>query len=530
METRGNITDLNSNLPVQYLSDESNEDEGSENEDYIETPKNVVLAEKPEEKKVSQQDIRKAIHAVKAAKMSLAVNNVKKKFDDVYLRGDKIGQGSFGKVYKVVTINTHQQRVVKVIPKGSFAESIHLNNEISALIKLNHPNLVKLIETFEDTRKIYLVQEYLSGETLFQRLVKRTQLDEAYSRTIFRQIMESINYIHQHNISHRDIKPENFVFASTESDVIKMIDFGLASHIQTLSVSQKNFINRMKSTVGTAWYIAPEVLQQAYTEKCDIWSAGVMLYVLLSGFPPFYNENDTLIPQEIMQCNYDFLDDEWEGISDEAKDLIKKMLTLESRRPTAKEVLDHPWFTMNSDLLQNQDSQNHFSSNALLRLIEYSSATKIRQIIYYFIAYRCNINSELVKYQEIFTKIDKDKNGYIDKAHMIKVLSKKIVDEERLDMIVNSMDIDNNGKIYWNEFLHTLISREIVFKHENLREAYECFDQNQKGYFDAEDFQRAVSNIGNIQVVKEEIPKLLFDAFQKQKITYEDLGAVIYSC
>ena len=132
------------------------------------------------------------------------------------------------------------------------------------------------------------------------------------------------------------------------------------------------------------------------------------------------------------------------------------------------------------------------------------------------------------KYQEVFKKIDHDMNGFINTDQMMKVLSERINDEERLKMIVDAMDIDNNGKIYWNEFLATLISKEIVFKHENLKEVFDNFDIHKKGYFDVNDFQEAVCQIGNISVVKDEIPKLFEEAFKKDKIYLKDLEDVIY--
>lgn len=161
-------------------------------------------------------------------------------------------------------------------------------------MRLDHPNLVKLIEKFEDSKKMYLVQEYLSGEQLFERLKNKEFLDEEYSRKIFQQILEAINYIHKHNVSHRDIKPENFVFVDNTSDNVKLIDFGLAMHFK-IRPSDNKIMNRMQTRVGTAWYTAPEVFKRQYTEKCDIWSAGVMLYVMLSGYPPFFGESETAI-------------------------------------------------------------------------------------------------------------------------------------------------------------------------------------------------------------------------------------------
>ena len=182
---------------------------------------------------------------------------------------------------------------------------------------------MKLIENYEDAKYIYLVQEYLAGETLLQRLIEKEQFDEEYCKHLFKQVLNGINYIHKHNISHRDIKPENFIFVSKDSDLLKMIDFGLSKSFTQNPISQKKFMRRMETPVGTILYTAPEVYEKLYTEKCDIWSAGVMLYIMLSGFPPFYGPDDIQIRYQIMKFEFDFKDKEWDSVSNEAINLIR---------------------------------------------------------------------------------------------------------------------------------------------------------------------------------------------------------------
>lgn len=166
-------------------------------------------------------------------------------------------------------------------------------SEFDALKKLDHPNIVKLIEHYEDANHIFLVQEYLSGLQLFEELCERVQFTEEEAREIFRKVLLAISYIHSMNVSHRDIKPENFVFENVASDNIKLIDFGLSSSFISVSEAKnKPFLLRMRTPVGTKIYVAPEVYSKEYTEKCDLWSAGVMLYALLCGYPPFLSENE----------------------------------------------------------------------------------------------------------------------------------------------------------------------------------------------------------------------------------------------
>ena len=180
-------------------------------------------------------------------------------------------------MYRAVHRETGKERAIKLIYKNKFESSKQIVTEIEALIKLDHPNLIKLMEYYETTNKIFLVQELLQGEELYDRIRSSEYFDEAYARSLFYQILDAINFIHKHSISHRDIKAENFVFESPTSDNLKLIDFGLSSHFipqqEKYAKTNKNFVS-MNSVVGTVWYIAPEVFKHSYTEKCDIWSAG----------------------------------------------------------------------------------------------------------------------------------------------------------------------------------------------------------------------------------------------------------------
>jgi calcium-dependent protein kinase len=168
---------------------------------------------------------------------------------------------------------------------------------------------------------------------------------EEQARGIFLQVMNAISFIHSRNVAHRDIKPENFVFSTLSSDHIKMIDFGLSSSFISLVEAQsKQHLLRMGTPVGTPFYVAPEMLNKNYTEKCDIWSAGVMLYVILCGYPPFMSKHFEGIKKKILKGKVVFQEENWGNISQEARQLITSMLVPEEIRPTAQECLEHPWF------------------------------------------------------------------------------------------------------------------------------------------------------------------------------------------
>lgn len=188
-------------------------------------------------------------------------------------------------------------------------------NEVEIMKQIDHPHIVKIYEYFETEHHIFIVMELLEGGELFERIQNEKTFDEKAAKKIIKEILEAINYLHIKNIVHRDIKPENILFS--KNGVLKIADFG----------TSKFFIkSKMKNTHGTPYYIAPEVLDGNYNEKCDVWSVGVILYILLSGYPPFYGNSDEEIMGRVTKGKYDFKWKTFDNVSSNAKNLIKKML------------------------------------------------------------------------------------------------------------------------------------------------------------------------------------------------------------
>lgn len=238
-------------------------------------------------------------------------------------------------------------RAVKTIPKKKIKNPERFEAEVKILQELDHPNVIKMYEYFEDDRNVHLICEMCTGGELFDHIIKEECFDEDYAAYIFKKIMQAIHYCHSKNIAHRDLKPENFLYVSKPSeddkysDDIKVIDFGLSKVCHDRNTGK---IERLKTRAGTPYYISPEVLAGNYDKSCDIWSAGCILYIFLCGYPPFGGDDD----QEILRCvqkgKFSFDDEEWADISKEAKDLIKQMICKPERRLSAQEVLEHKWF------------------------------------------------------------------------------------------------------------------------------------------------------------------------------------------
>ena len=243
------------------------------------------------------------------------------KINEEYLLGETLGQGAFGTVRKAIHKLTNQERAIKILKKRQQDER-KLFLEVNILSKLAHPNIMEIYEFYEDKANFYIVSELCKGGELFDAMTEKGAFKEAEACPIMLQLVSAICYSHSNNIVHRDLKPENIMIDNVgNTPMIKLIDWGGARYFS------KN--KKMSTIKGTPYYIAPEVIKEVYDEKCDIWSLGVIFYVLLCGYPPFNGDTDIEIIQNVQKGKFIFPEEEWGIISKEAKDLIKKMLTYE---------------------------------------------------------------------------------------------------------------------------------------------------------------------------------------------------------
>jgi calcium-dependent protein kinase len=260
--------------------------------------------------------------------------------DNYTIQGGPVGEGAYGQVRKAVHKKTGVERAIKIISKRKTDKKAQewLINEVAILKQLDHPNIMKVHEFFEDTKYFYIVTDFYDGGELFDKISSMKYFTEKFAASTVRQILSAIAYCHSHKIVHRDLKPENILYESKKTGAgIKVIDFGTSNLYDPKTVMNERF--------GTPYYIAPEVLNGNYTEKCDMWSIGVILYVLLCGFPPFDGENEKEIFAKVLRGQYSFDEPEWKSVSDEAKNLIKRLLDMNpDKRYSAEEALKDPWF------------------------------------------------------------------------------------------------------------------------------------------------------------------------------------------
>ncbi|XP_027881303.1 calcium/calmodulin-dependent protein kinase type II subunit beta isoform X2 [Xiphophorus couchianus] len=268
------------------------------------------------------------------------------RFTDEYQLYEELGKGAFSVVRRCVKLCTGQEYAAKIINTKKLSARDHQKLEREARIcrLLKHPNIVRLHDSISEEGFHYLIFDLVTGGELFEDIVAREYYSEADASHCIHQILDSVSYTHQHDIVHRDLKPENLLLASKcKNAAVKLADFGLAIEVQGDQQAWFGF-------AGTPGYLSPEVLRkEAYGKPVDIWACGVILYILLVGYPPFWDEDQHKLYQQIKAGAYDFPSPEWDTVTPEAKNLINQMLTINpAKRITAQEALKHPWVCQRS--------------------------------------------------------------------------------------------------------------------------------------------------------------------------------------
>ena len=417
-----------------------------------------------------------------------------------YTFGKTLGTGAFGQVRLAIHKATKQTRAVKIIPKAKVDIEL-LVNEISVLSKLSHPNIMQLYEIFDDNTNIYIVSEYCKGGELFDIISNRGNFSEKDACIIMKQLMSAICYSHQNNIVHRDLKPENILMDNDNNDLtIKIIDWGCAQTIKTTKQSNK--------ADGTVYYIAPEVLKGEYNEKCDIWACGVIFYILLCGYPPINGETDDEIYLDVLKGEFEFPEEDWSEVSDEAKNLIKKMLTKDvNKRISALDSMQDPWF---KKFEAKETYDKKLAKNVLKNMKKFKKHRTLEKTIISFIINQLVKKEERQELEKQFKDWDTNGDGVLSKEEIINGYKKTYgkVDEYEIENMIKSIDLDGNGVIDYNEFLACSMNKDKILRNDNLRICFNEFDKDGSGKI-------SIDEISNIFKKGDQDNKEDMEAFKK---------------
>jgi len=288
---------------------------------------------------------------------------------EVYDILQEIGRGAFSVVKVGVEKATGKRFAIKIIEKTNVGADLNrLQTEIKILKQVDHPNIIKLKELFETPTMLAIVTELVTGGELFDKIVEQGSYSERDAALLVSKMVSAIEYLHQRGIVHRDLKPENLLLKDPESITeVKIADFGLSKIVG-------GNLPTMMTACGTPSYVAPEVLSATgYDKEVDLWSIGVITYILLCGFPPFYNENLNKLFEEILSADYDYPEEYWAHISDEAKDFVSKLLVVDpSQRMTASSALQHPWIVSHVNNTAPTKSQNSMGQKFNEKIKQYN--------------------------------------------------------------------------------------------------------------------------------------------------------------
>ena len=331
--------------------------------------------------------------------------------NQLYIRKKILGHGSFGTVYLVKQKELSRYFAMKVIKKTSKnkEEEDNLMNEIEILRKLDHPNILKITDFYPLKTEYNIITEYCQEGELFDEIKAHAPFNEVLTSWYMKQILSAVSYCHGMNIIHRDLKPENILIVKRVKSgfhPIKIIDFG------TAKVFQKEKSEHL--LIGSAYYIAPEVLSRNYSELCDLWSCGVIMYILLTGRPPFNGINEDEIMKKIKEGNYDLSKYPWGIISEDAKDLVKGLLQVDpKKRYTAKEALAHKWFESEKIKANKSayDIKNRQVNKLLDNLIKYKSDNILRCAVIALLVHNSIQLNQAHDAVKLFNKIDKMEMG-----------------------------------------------------------------------------------------------------------------------
>jgi len=400
-----------------------------------------------------------------------------------------IGHGQFG-VVRVAVAKTNldgQEFAIKTIPKSKLTSDVKMMlRELDILQSADHPNIVKLYETYEDSIYLHMVMELCTGGNILEHIASKGSHSEKAVASVMYKICLAVNHLHQLYICHRDIKPDNCLYLNTDPDSeLKLVDFGLSVKFGT------DTIDKMYSLVGTPYYMAPEVMRGNYSKECDIWSLGVILYLMLSGRQPFASTSLQELYPKVMAAQYTFDGDDWDEISFEAKDLISRLLIVDPKlRLPINKILKHDWFKQRTvsprrvpvrilEALKRKCALKQFQRESMKVILKYLSSKEIEEL------------------KNVFKALDREKTGFITASAVAEAMSNNgfVVAEREIHSIINQLSL-GSGRISYSDFLVSTLDWKALIDNEAIWSAFCQFDRDHNGKINFSDIRFALEKAG----------------------------------
>lgn len=393
-----------------------------------------------------------------------------------------------------------------------------LYNEINVLRELDHPNIIKAYEVYRMKKSCAIVMEYCSGGDLYSR----KPYSEDQASQIMKQLTSAIGYMHDKNITHRDIKFENIMFESTHPNAaVKLIDFGLS----------KKYMKKTRilvERVGTIYTMAPEVLKGKYTEKADMWSLGVVAYILLTLELPFWGRTRDQIAKRIEKQQVSYSDSSWSHISEEAKSFVKSLLDKnQNTRKSADQARRDPWFHKNMiQYSKNKPDYTQIKNKLKDSWLNYAVTGEIKKLALTVIAHK-SAPEKILQLREIFHDIDIENTGFISREEFEKAFPRSDFSKDDLECIFSSLDYGKDGRINYTEFLAASLEMEGRITENSLAEAFDRIDADDSGYISHKNLRDILGKQCDAKCVEKILKEIDYD--KDGKVSYDDFTAAFYS-
>ena len=451
------------------------------------------------------------------AMRTMIVDDLTGNVEDDYLIGRILGQGQFGVTTLAKRKDNNKRCACKTISKLKLvteADIQDIKREVHILRHLSGTNnVVQFYGVYEDIRNVHIVMELCEGGELYDSIIEAGHYSEKKAAKNLQTMLMVVKNMHDLGVVHRDLKPENFLLSSKSGDAeLKATDFGLSAFFKDGE--------RFSEVIGSAYYIAPEVLLNNYGHEIDVWSIGVIMYILLCGWPPFNGETEKEIFNNILKAPIDFVSDPWPAISEGAKDCVNKMLVRDpAKRATCTEILSHPWM--------NESAPDTPLDNAVAKRIkQFAAMNKLKKAALKIMAASLTA-SEVEGLKKMFATMDKDGSGCITFEELRKGLKQQGfsgAENEIMDMM-EKMDLDGNGTVDWDEFIAATVNVQMLNQSEALLKAFQTIDKDNSGFITEDEIEKCLKDYGFdheateiVQIIKE------CDENSDGKISYEEFA------